>query len=45
MDEVDQFRESIIRVLEMVKLEKCNKVQLGQIKKVYQLLDYFSQKD
>lgn len=44
-DEVNQFRESIIRVLELVKLEKCNRVQLGHIKKMYKLLESLAEKD
>ena len=54
-NEASQFRESILRILALVKLEDCKsdkqishgdrKVQQADIKHIYQLLEYFSDKE
>jgi hypothetical protein len=44
-NEASQFRESILRILEKIELENSNKVQLADIKNIYQLLEYFSVKN
>ncbi len=44
-NEASHFKESILRILEKLELENCNKVQLVDIKNIYQLLEYFSSKN
>ena len=54
-NEASLFRESILRILALVKLEDCKsddpiklgerKVQQADIKHIYQLLEYFSDKE
>ncbi|WP_425639455.1 hypothetical protein ACPUEN_07395 [Algoriphagus yeomjeoni] len=49
-NEASHFKESILRILERVKLENCDsdthrKVQLDDIKNIYKLLEYFSDKE
>ncbi|WP_339880596.1 hypothetical protein [uncultured Algoriphagus sp.] len=44
-DEASHFKESILRVLEKLELENCNKVQQTDIKNIYKLLEYFSFKE
>lgn len=44
-DEASHFKESILRVLEKLELENCNKVQQADIKNIYKLLEYFSFKE
>jgi len=43
-NEASHFKESILRILENLKLENCNKVQQDDIKNIYKLLEYFSDK-
>lgn len=43
--ETSQFQESILRILEKLELENCNKVQQADIKNIYKLLEYFSFKE
>tara|TARA_R110002020_G_scaffold409411_4_gene619172 strand:- start:111 stop:308 length:198 start_codon:yes stop_codon:yes gene_type:complete len=42
-NETSQFQESLIRIMDYVKLEDCNKVQQADIKNIYRLLEYFSE--
>lgn len=44
-NKASQFKESILRILESVELHKSMKVQQSDIKYIYQLLEYFSDKD
>ena len=44
-DEASHFKESILRVLEKLELDNCNKVQQADIKNIYKLLEYFSFKE
>ena len=41
-NEASHFRESILRILIKVELEKSDKVQQSDIKNIYKLLEYFS---
>ena len=42
-NETCQFQESLIRIMDYVKLEDCNKVQQADIKNIFKLLEYFSE--
>lgn len=44
-NKASQFKESILRILESVELHKSMKVQQSDIKHIYQLLEYFSDKE
>ncbi|PZX59355.1 hypothetical protein LV84_01386 [Algoriphagus ratkowskyi] len=40
-EQVDQFSNSLVRILDMIDLENCDRVQREDIKNVYRLLTYF----
>lgn len=44
-EEVKPLKESLLRVLTTVKLEKSKSVQREDVKNIYKLLEYFSIKD
>ncbi|PZX49956.1 hypothetical protein LV84_04146 [Algoriphagus ratkowskyi] len=44
-NEASHFKESIVRILGNLKLENCSKVQQTDIKNIYKLLEYFSDKE
>lgn len=44
-EEVKPLKESLLRVLTTVKLEKSKSVQREDVKNIYKLLEYFSIND
>ncbi|REG77510.1 hypothetical protein [Algoriphagus antarcticus] len=40
-EQVDQFSNSLLRILESIDLEKCDRVQREDVKNIYRLLTYF----
>ena len=41
--EVIDFKKSLINLLQLVELEKCDRAQQSDIKNIFKLLDYFSE--
>ena len=41
--EVIEFKKSLINLLQIVKLENCDRAQQTDIKNIFKLLDYFSE--
>jgi len=40
-EQASQFSNSLLRILESIDLEKCNRVQREDVKNIYRLLTYF----
>ncbi|MDG1277538.1 MAG: hypothetical protein P8O16_09680 [Algoriphagus sp.] len=44
-NEASQFKDSLLRTLELVELENSNQVQQEDIKNIYKLLAYFTENE
>lgn len=45
IQEAGLFKESILGILDLIKVEDCNRVQQEYIKNIYRLLEYFSKSE
>ncbi len=41
--QVSKFKDAIIRILDRVKVQESDQVQLNDVKEIYKLLEYFSE--